>query len=133
VLELLVELLVEPGEVLAVAARRQDAGAVELHHARLEPGHALVQVGDPGGLAHLAVVDDVDAGLGLAAHLVGDRLLQRALIGVLVVGLAAVLELEELEQLGRPDQAAGVRSEDFVGVSHAARFFHSRQFCQQSR
>ena len=68
VLELLVELVVEAREVLAVAARRQDARAVELDHARLEPAHPLVEVGDPGRLAHLAVVDDVDAGLRLAAY-----------------------------------------------------------------
>ena len=72
-----VVLRVELRERLPVAARRQDRLALERHHALLDPAHALVQVRDPGRLAHLAVVDDVDARLGLAADDVGDRVGQR--------------------------------------------------------
>ena len=40
---------------------------------QLEAGEAIVRVVDEAGLAHLAVVDDVHAELGLPAHDVGHR------------------------------------------------------------
>ena len=63
---------VELGEREPVAARRIDAAPLGCHHPRLDPARALVEIGDPARLAHLAVVDDVDARLRLPAHDVRD-------------------------------------------------------------
>ena len=65
------------GERLAVAARREHARALELDRAHLEAADPLVQVGDPAGLAHLAVVDDVDPDLDLLSDDVDRRPLRR--------------------------------------------------------
>jgi hypothetical protein len=103
---------IEAGEGLAVAARRQDAAAVERYVARLEAAHALVQVDDPVRLAHLAVVHDVDARLHLPADGVRHDLLQGLGVGGFVVRPAGLLGRQEREQLRGPDQAPGVRGED---------------------
>src|SRR5207302_4191920 len=41
--------------------------------ARLDAGEAVVDIGDKAGAPLLAIRDDVDAGLALAAHGFGDR------------------------------------------------------------
>jgi len=58
---------------LAVAAGRHHAGALHVHHARLQAADPLVEIGDPARLAHLTVVDDVDAGVDLAFDDISDR------------------------------------------------------------
>jgi hypothetical protein len=68
------------------------------------------------GLAELAVADDVDAGIGLAADHVGDVALELARAGRFVVWLAALHRQLEAHQLRRPDQAADVRRPDFLHV-----------------
>ena len=68
-------------------------------------------------LAELAVADDIDAGLDLLAHDLLDRGLQAGLVGGLVVGLAGLDQLEELDELGRPDQAADMGGQDAVGAA----------------
>jgi hypothetical protein len=93
-------------EMLAVAARRQDA-PLDLDRAQFETADAFVEVGDPGRLAHLAVVDDVDGGLDLVLDHVGDRARQARAVLVAVGGDAARQRLERLE-VGRADQAARV-------------------------
>ena len=67
-------------------------------------------------LAELAVADDVDTGLGLLAHDLGDEFGQAGLEGRLVVGLAVFDGAPELDQLGWPDQAADMGGEDAIGV-----------------
>ena len=47
--------------------------------------------------------------------------LQAGLIGGLVVGLAGLDQLEELDELGRPDQAADMGGEDAVGAAGHAK------------
>jgi hypothetical protein len=71
--ELGVVLGVELRERQPVAARGQEVAVRERDHARLDPADPFIEVGDPGRLAHLAVVDDVDADLGLAPDDVLDR------------------------------------------------------------
>src|SRR4029079_7582548 len=71
-------------------------------------------------LAELAVADNVDAGFDLLAHHLLDRALQAGLVGRFFVGLAGLDQLEELDELRRPDQAADMGGEDAVGMaSHA--------------
>jgi hypothetical protein len=70
-----------------------------------EPREAVRNVGRITGLRHLAVIDDVDTGVRLAANDVDDRLPGQAVELGLVVGLALVLAHQELAQLGRPRQA----------------------------
>jgi hypothetical protein len=60
-------------------------------------------------LAEFAVTDDVDAGLGLLAHDLGDAIGQAALIGRLVIGGVLAPGVEEGHQIGRPNQAADMR------------------------
>jgi len=68
---------------------------------RLEARQPLVDVGNEAGLAHLAVVDDVDAQLGLLAHDVADRPPHAGGERVRVVRAARGLGLDELQQVGR--------------------------------
>ena len=72
-------------------------------------------------LAELAVADDVDAGLHLAADDLLDRFLQARLIGGLVVGLLAFDLAQELDQLGRPHQAADMGGAN--AIDGAGQFF----------
>ena len=109
-----VVLRVELREREPVAARRQDVAALERHQPGLDPADPLVEIGDPGGLAHLPVVDDVDPRLGLAAYNVPDRVGQRLLVGRRVVGLAVLHGREEVEHLAGTSEAAGVRRQDPV-------------------
>ena len=75
---------------------------------------ALLHVRRVADLAGLAVVDDGHAGVGLAAHDVGDRVADLRVEAV-VLALAAVAPLERRGELGRPGQAAGVRRQDVLG------------------
>jgi hypothetical protein len=86
--------------------------------ALLEAAHALEHVTRPAdGLAVFAVVDDVDADLRLLAHHVSDRIVQTGVKRCVVVRLQVALRLEELLQLGRPDQAADMRGQDTAGAA----------------
>ena len=111
-----VERGVRARERLAVAARGQHARALERYGTDLEAADPLVQVRDPAGLAHLAVVDDVDPGLDLLAYDVEDRVSQALLVCVLVDALTPLLGREKRQQLRRPDQAPGVGRKDSVHV-----------------
>ena len=77
--------------------------------------------GPVAALAELAVADDVDAGLDLLAHDLLDRGFQAGLISGLVVGLAGLDQLEELDEFGRPDQAADMSGKDTVGAAGHAK------------
>src|SRR5262249_61449584 len=94
-------------------ASRGVAGALGVG---LEAGEPVVDVRNEAGLAHPAVVDDVDAELGLLLddlpyrppHPGGERLR--------VVGPAGGLGLDQLEQIARARQAPRVRCQDAVGA-----------------
>src|SRR5262249_27779605 len=68
-------------------------------------------------LAELAVADDVDAGLRLLPHDLGDGIGQALVIGFLVEPLACLARAQELLQLGRPDQAADVGGENALSAA----------------
>ena len=73
-------------EALPVRAARKWICA-RLDRAHLEAAHALQSVERPtGGLAEFAVVDDVDARLGLPPHDFGDGFLQALFVGAHVGG-----------------------------------------------
>src|SRR6202011_611236 len=59
--------------------------------ARLDAGEALVDVGDETDAAHLAIGDDIDAGLGLLFYRFADRCLDPGRVGRLVDCLALLL------------------------------------------
>ena len=91
----------------------------------LDARNAMPEVGGVGRLAHLAVADDVDAGLDL----LGDHLVDRP--GGLGLERRGVDELalfpveHEVDQRMRPRQAAGMRGENALGAGFHAR---SRDF-----
>ncbi len=84
------------------------------HGNALEPLENVERPIEP--LAELAVADDVDAGLGLLAHHLGDGFGQAGFEGRLVVGLAVLDGAPELDQFWWPDQAADMGGEDAIGV-----------------
>ena len=94
----------------------------------LEAGEALVDVGNEAGLAHLAVVHDVDAELGLLADDLGHRALDPQGQGIRVVGSAGGLGLDQLEQVARTRQASRVSRQDPVGAA-----LHGRASSRGSR
>src|SRR5690606_28922439 len=69
------------------------------------------------GVAVLAVVGDVDADLPLPAHHLNDALAQPAVERRLVGGLADQVRPVELDQIGRPGQAAGMAGQNAVAAS----------------
>src|SRR6185312_11373273 len=79
---------------------------------RLETFEALADVGEEPRLRIFAVGDDLDAARDLLAHAVGDGLRQRRAERRLVVWLAGIFGLHEVEQAVRPRQAADMRGLD---------------------
>ena len=67
-------------------------------------------------LAELAVTDNVDADLGLLAHNLSDGLGQASFERRLLIGLAVLDQVPELDQFRRPDQAADMSGEDAIDV-----------------
>ena len=107
-----VELRVRAGEVLPVPAGRHDAGEPALDGPGLKPGRPLVQVGDPGRLAHLAVVDHVDAGLDLLGDHVGHGPAELGTVIGAVERLPLIYRRQKGKEFRRPDQASGMRDRD---------------------
>jgi hypothetical protein len=80
----------------------------------LEPAQAVVDVGEEARLAHLAVVDDLDAACRLRLDdlvgRAGDALGERSLVD----RLTALLGHEHVEEIRRAGQAADVGDDDVV-------------------
>ena len=100
----------EPLQVARVGVEIRRGGP--RHVAHLEPAQAVADVRGVADLAHLAVADDVDAGVDLVSHAVSHGRIQQAVVLGAVDLLAAVLGEHELDQLGRPRQAADVGGQD---------------------
>ncbi len=109
-----VESGVGAGERLPVSTRGHHRPGGHVERPQVEAADPLVEVRDPARLAHLAVVDDVDPDLDLAAHDVGDGLPQAFGVRRLVDLLPRLLGAQERQQLGRPDQAADMGRHDPV-------------------
>ena len=118
-----VELGVELCEPAAVGAARPCVASLE--RPPLEAAEAVQHVlGPRERLAVFAVADDVETALGLLPHHLSHRILQGALVGRLVVGLAGLLGAKEFLQFRRPDQAADVGGENTVRAA-----LHDVPFC----
>ena len=92
------ELVVELVEALAVRAARERAGAGR-DGAQLEAAQAPQRVERPTrGLAEFAVVDNIDAGLDLAPHDLGDRTAQALVVGARVDLAAILLRARKLQK-----------------------------------
>ena len=102
----------------AVAVAAEPDRLIERVGPRLEPGEPLQAVVGPAGFAVLAVIDDVDAGLGLARDDVRHRVRELALMRVAVRGVGIARGVEQ--RLG-PDQAADMGGEDAVFAAFHAR------------
>src|SRR5206468_4789205 len=109
------EPLVELGEGFHLA--RAAPRAAPALPVGLEAREALADVGNEAGLAHLAVVDDVEAELRLLADDLAHRALHPARAAALIVGLRARLRPDQLEQVGGTRQAPRVRGEDAVAAA----------------
>src|SRR2546425_5315048 len=83
----------------------------------LEPFEPLAHVSEEAGLRLLAVADDIDAGLHLLPHALGDRAFHALVVGSLVVGETRHLRLHQVEQVPGPRQAADVGREDAIDAS----------------
>ena len=104
-----VEEVLETVQVPAAIVDRLDASLLPL-----ESTDAAVDVGPPARLRELAIVHDIDARLYLAAHDVCHGILECLFIGDLVDCLAALPRHLEINDLRRPDQAAGMAGQDSV-------------------
>ena len=65
----------------------------------LEAAEAVVGVIDEARLAHLAVVDDIDAGCDLPGNGIGDRGIDQLVAAARVVGFASTDGAHDLHQL----------------------------------
>ena len=102
----------------AVAVAAEPDRLIERVRPRLEAGEPLQAVVRPAGFAELAVVDDVDAGLGLPRDDVRHRMLELALMRVAVRGIGIA---RGVEQRLRTDQAADMGGENAVLAAFHAR------------
>src|SRR4029079_4436473 len=91
--------------------------AVDLFKAR----EASARIGHPVDLAVLAVIDDIQAKVGLFAYNLGNRALDAILICLPVVSGAELLVVEDRNEISWTRQAAGVRGQDSIGA-----VFHAR-------
>src|SRR4029450_12878739 len=82
----------------------------------LEAAEALADVVAEASLRLLAVVPYVDATLGLATDDVGHRLAHRAIVRRMVVRLAVLLRIHQVQERLRSRQAPRVCSQDAVGA-----------------
>jgi hypothetical protein len=106
------------GEVEVLPARRARAAVLTGRCGlALEACEALDDVAEEARLPLLAIGDDVDAGVGLAANDVGDGLAHQARVGLGVVRLAAVLRGQQRNEVVGAREAADVRREDPVGAA----------------
>ena len=88
-----------------------------------EPGQAVLGVGGVGRLAHLAVVDDVDAGLDLLADNLGHRGADARGQGGGIHRHAFLFGEHRPDQILRTRKAAGVRRQEAFGAAlHPGRF-----------
>src|SRR5207253_3565710 len=101
----------------------------------LETAQTLKHVLRPADrFAELAVADNVDTGLRLPPHDLGDRFGQAAVMGHLVETGTLLLRAQKFPQLRRPDQAADMRGKNAIGAALHAELSARpafRQICDQ--
>src|SRR5271169_2915404 len=96
-------------ETLPIRATGERIGT-RLDRAQFKATHAFQDIERPtGGFAKFAVVDDVDARLGLPPYDFSDRIFEASLVSTRVNGLAVLLRTRHVEKQGRADEAANMR------------------------
>ena len=98
-------------------------GRIELVRPSLEPAQPFQAVVRPSGLAELAVVDDVDAGLRLPRDDVSYGARKLLLVRVAVRGIAV---LRSIQQCLGADQAAHMRRQDAMLAPFHSHFPNTR-------
>jgi len=115
------------GKPVAEARVRVEVGRGRARDvADLEATQAVADERRVADLAHLAVGDDVDAGVDLMLDAVLDRRPDDALVLVTVDHLAAILGEDLVDDVLRARQAADVRGEDATLLLHAAHSTEAR-------
>src|SRR6516165_10581901 len=84
------------------------------NRARFDALEAIFGIAEEIDLAELAVVDDVNADIGLLLHDFGDRAAQSLGEYLFVIRLARELLAEELFQIGRAMQRSGMGGQNPV-------------------
>src|SRR5438067_8180229 len=116
-----VELGIELREARAVGAALEDIGAGH-ERAALESAQPLEHILRPADrFSKLAIAYDINPGVGLAAHDLGNRLGEELIVFVLVESLALLLRPEDFLQFRRPNKTSDMGGEDAVGAA-----FHER-------
>src|SRR5262249_14406209 len=106
-----IELGVEIGKFAAVGSALERIGRFLLDWPALKTRKAFQRVLCPADrFAELSVAHDVDAGICLFSHDIGDGVGEAILVGPLVVGLAALPGTQEFLQRLWADQTADVRA-----------------------
>jgi hypothetical protein len=110
-------------QIIFVRRRRLDIGCAIGERTRPET-FALFQtvqprrrVGDEARLGHLAVADDVEAGIDLLAHAIFHRAAYPFRIGLLIDRVAVHARQHQLEQIVRARQAADMGGQDAFGAA----------------
>ncbi len=83
-----------------------------------EPVEAILDVGGVARLAHLAVVDEIDAGAHLLAHDLGHRRPDARVERGGIDGHAFFLGEHHPDEIGRARQAPRVRRQEPIGAAH---------------
>ena len=106
--------LVVLGKIPGLAGVGERARAVALP--LLQAVEALRCVGNETRLAHLAIADDIETGIHLLPHAVGDGVTDSRGISLFVDRLAVHLVEHHFEQIVRPRQAADVGRQNAIGA-----------------
>jgi hypothetical protein len=100
------------GEVRKVFQAHHRRGDLFDRALSAEAGQPVLDVGGIAGLAHLAVVEHVDAGVGLLLHGLPHRGPDLGPEPRVLDALACLLRQYQRQEPRRPRQAAGVRRQD---------------------
>ena len=100
----------EIGEVGEILVHEGVAGAAEA-------GEPVLDVGGIARLRHLAVVDEIDAGLDLLAHHLGDRRAHARRQRRAIDRHALLLGVHHPDEVVGPRQAAGMGGEEALGAA----------------
>jgi hypothetical protein len=120
------------GETVAKARVRVEVGRrCARHIADLEAAQPVADVGGVSDLAHLAVRDQVDPGIGLVADAICHRVADHLLVALAVDVLAAVLAEHHVNHILGAGKAADVGGEDPAAVGHLRSFPLRKPLCPQ--
>ena len=93
-----------------------------------EAGKPILHVGGIARLRHLAVIDDVDAGIGLLSHHLGHRRAHPRRQGGALDRHSLFLGVHHADEVVGPRQAAGVGRQEAIGAAYH-RCLHAPRAC----